>query len=102
MPRTLPIDEPWAMRVENRYWSLGNQELVLQPVLKYVSGVDCVIVEQANRLLINYYLVLRRRLKRHPRLAYWGHGENLQAKSKHSQSERLKRPLLGQDDWRFA
>jgi glycosyltransferase involved in cell wall biosynthesis len=102
VPRTLPIDEPWAVRVENRYWSLGNQELVWQPVLKYVSGVDCVIVEQANRLLLNHYLVLRRRFKRQPRLAYWGHGENLQAKNKQNLSERLKRPLLGQADWWFA
>jgi len=101
VPRTLSIDEPWAVRVENKYWSLGNQELVWQPVLKYIVGVDCIIVEQANRLLINHYLVLRRKFRKRPQIAYWGHGKNLQAKN-HSTSERLKHRLLGQADWWFA
>lgn len=101
VPRTVSIDEPWAVRVENKYWSLGNQELVWQPVLKYLAGVDGIIVEQANRLLINHYLVLRRKFRKRPQIAYWGHGKNLQAKS-HGTSERLKHRLLGQADWWFA
>lgn len=101
VPRTVPIDEPWSVRVENQYRSLGNQELVWQPVLKYIAGVDCIIVEQANRLLINHYLVLRRKFRNLPQIAYWGHGKNLQAKS-HSTSEFLKHRLLGQADWWFA
>ncbi len=36
------------------------------------------------------------------KLPYWGHGKNLQAKNKHSTSERLKHRLLGQADWWFA
>lgn len=102
VPHTLPIDEPWAMRVENKYWSLGKQELVWQPVLKYLSGVDGIIIEQANRLLINHFLVLRRKFRNLPQIAFWGHGKNLQAKNKYSSSERLKRRLLGQADWWFA
>lgn len=102
VPRTLTIDEPWAVRVENKYWSLGSQELVWQPVLRYVTGVDCVIVEQANRLLINHYLVFRRKFIKRPQMAYWGHGKNLQAKNTHRTSERLKHRLLGQADWWFA
>ena len=101
VPRTVSIDEPWSVRVENKYWSLGNQELVWQPVLRYVAGVDCIIVEQANRLLFNHYLVLRRKFRKRPQIAYWGHGRNLQAKN-HSTSERLKHRLLGQADWWFA
>ncbi len=102
VPRTQPIEESWALRVENTYGSLGNQELVWQPVLRHVSDADYVIVEQANRLLINHYLVLRRKFKKRPRLAYWGHGKNLQAKNKQCLSERLKDYLLVQADWWFA
>jgi glycosyltransferase involved in cell wall biosynthesis len=102
VPRTLSLDEPWSVHVENKYWSLGTQELVWQPVLKYLSGVDGIIIEQANRLLINHCLVLRRKFTKRPQIAYWGHGKNLQAKNKHSSSERLKRRLLGQADWWFA
>ncbi len=101
VPRTVSIDEPWAVRVENTYLSLGTQELVWQPVLKYLAGVDCIIVEQANRLLINHYLFFRRKFRKRPQIAYWGHGKNLQGKS-HSTSERLKHRLLGQADWWFA
>lgn len=102
VPRTISIEEPWAVRIENKYWSLGNQELVWQPAMKYVSGVDCVIIEQANRLLINHFLTLRRKFKRQPQLAYWGHGKNHQAKNTRSTSEHLKQRLICQIDWWFA
>ncbi len=102
VPRTVHLDEPWAIRVENSYWSFGSQELVWQPALRYLPGVDAVIVEQANRLLINHYLLLRRRLNKGPRLAYWGHGQNLQAENSHSAGECLKRRLSSHVDWWFA
>jgi glycosyltransferase involved in cell wall biosynthesis len=102
VPRTVDLAAPWAVRVENRYWPFGGQEFVWQPVHRYLSDIDALIVEQANRLLINHYLILRRTLHTGPRLAYWGHGENLQAESSNSASERLKRRLLCQVDWWFA
>lgn len=102
VPRTVDLAAPWAVRVKNRYWPFGDQEFVWQPVHRYLSDVDAVIVEQANRLLVNHYLILRRTLNTGPRLAYWGHGKNHQAESSNSASERLKRRLSCQVDWWFA
>jgi len=102
VPRTVHLDASWAIRVENSYWSFGNQEFVWQPALRYLSGVDAVIVEQANRLLINHYLVFRRTLNKAPRLAYWGHGKNFQTEHNRGANERLKRRLSRHVDWWFA
>jgi glycosyltransferase involved in cell wall biosynthesis len=59
-----------------------------------------VIVEQANRNLINLPLILRARLGR-GRIAYWGQGRNVFT-TEHTLSERLKAGMLGLVDWWFA
>lgn len=64
-------------------------------------GADLVIVEHANRQLINYPLLLLSRLG-HGRLAFWGHGANLQAHSSRSVAERLKRWTARGPHWWFA
>ena len=102
VPRTFFIDDPWARRIGNSYLLIGHQELIWQPAIRYASNVDYVIVEQANRLLINHYLFLRRKLTQHPQVAFWGHGKNLQAKDKRKISERLKSRFVDQVDWWFA
>ena len=49
-----------------------------QPIFRRLLSFDLVIVEQANSALLNYALILRRQLAGSPRIAFWGHGENLQ------------------------
>lgn len=44
-----------------------------------VGSFDLVIVEQANRHLLNYLLLLRRAWKQTPKVIFWGHGFNHQA-----------------------
>ena len=58
-------------------------------------------MEQANRLLVNYLLLAAHRLLR-CKLAYWGHGRNLQAAGSPPARERIKRRLAGAVDWWFA
>ena len=50
-----------------------------QPIFRRLLTFDLVIVEQSNSALLNYPLIMRRRmLERAPKIAFWGHGKNLQ------------------------
>ena len=76
---------PWAYRVVNSH--LGS--LVWQPVWRQARRADLVIVEQANHLALNY-LLLAARPAGGPRVAFFGHGANLQGNPA-SLRERWKR-----------
>jgi len=65
-----------------------------------LQGADLVILEQANKYLLNYYLLSLPRPRR-PRIAFWGHGRNRQT-THASVSEWLKRRTLPWVDWWFA
>ncbi|MEW6591026.1 MAG: glycosyltransferase family 4 protein, partial [Pseudomonadota bacterium] len=70
-----------------------------QPVGRYVAGADLVIVTQENKLLQNHLLMaLPRRFK----LAFWGHGANLQSGRPDGFKERFKRWTTNRVDWWFA
>lgn len=101
VPRTVRLHEPWAHHVTNRYANIGNTELVWQHCLRAIGRSDLVIVEQSNRLLINYWLQARR-LWSGARLGFWGHGRNFQSVAPDSLRERWKRVLLRHVDWWFA
>jgi len=101
VPCTVHPDEDWAVFIDNKYLFIGNTELVWQKCLSNIKHPDLVIIEQANRLLLNYILLFRWRFS-DLRLAYWGHGRNLQALNVKSLKERLKRRLMNSVDWWFA
>lgn len=101
VPRTVPFHESWATLLHNRYWTLLGREVVWQPCLQLLRNADVVIVEQANRLLINYALVSRRRFSAQ-KLAYWGHGANLQAGERSALANRFTSRLARAADWWFA
>jgi glycosyltransferase involved in cell wall biosynthesis len=101
VPRTVSLQETWAQRIENRYWILGGRELVWQPCLRRAWEADLVVVEQSSRLLVNYPLLALRRL-RGRRIAFWGHGRNMQSDNREDWSERIKCATLGRVDWWFA
>jgi L-malate glycosyltransferase len=101
VPRTVPFEAPWATQVRNRYWHAGGREVCWQSCVGHLEGMDMVVIEQANRLLVNHFLQLRR-IFGGPRLAFWGHGANLQAASRSSFSEWVKARLLTKVDWWFA
>lgn len=101
VPRTVALDEVWAERIENCYCYVGGRELVWQPCLRYAHGADMVVVEQSTRLLANYPLLIMSHF-RGTRIAYWGHGRNMQSHDHEGWSERFKRAILGYVDWWFA
>ncbi|MEO7049493.1 MAG: glycosyltransferase [Ferruginibacter sp.] len=69
----------WGKLVPSRSLKIGKMLLCWQPVTKYVRNKDLVIVEQANRLIINYYLIIGKYFWKN-KLGFWGHGRNLQKK----------------------
>lgn len=101
VPKTLELDRPWAKRIRNKYVSAKGVELVWQPCLDQFDRSHLVIVEQANRLLVNYWLALRSH-SRGQKIAFWGHGRNMQASSVGSWRERFKSNFVGAADWWFA
>lgn len=94
------VDIPWAQYIPNRTIRIGQTELIWQPCLKNLKGMDLVIVEQANKLLLNYYLMIARHFSSY-RFANWGHGRNMQD-DPNSTKNKFKRTYIAQCDWWFA
>jgi glycosyltransferase involved in cell wall biosynthesis len=97
---------PWALTSSNRYLRLvpGKRAAVWQPVpRRLVRDADLVIVEQANRQLVNYPLLMRYLATRRPRFALWGHGGNLQLEAGLTAwSEKFKARVGVLPHWWFA
>lgn len=92
----LPAD--YGIKVK-AYWAFGER-IVWQPVLDEVTNADLVIVEQANKYVMNHFLLFSAAfgLKK---LAFWGLGENKEA-SQLPISEWYRRKTLRLPDWWFA
>ncbi len=102
VPRTVDMVGDWVVKVTNSYLDIFDRELVWQPCYSRVRRADLVIVEQASRLLLNYLLFATRLVGGKQKLAYWGHGKNLQASSRIKASECVKKQLSREVDWWFA
>lgn len=93
-------DVSWGTKIKNKRLALGRKELCWQPCIDFVKNSDLVIVEQANKNLINYWLLLNSVFSRQ-KIAFWGHGLNLQD-SKKSLGNLFKKTYIGACDWWFA
>jgi glycosyltransferase involved in cell wall biosynthesis len=101
--RALRSDEAaidWALRVPTRRLPLRRSPVWLT-AWGCIRNSDLVIVEHANRQLLNYPLLASSLLGRR-RVAFWGHGANLQAANQNSLPERFKRWSARCPDWWFA
>lgn len=79
---------------------LFHSKLVYQHALSLILESDLIIVEQANKHLINYILMLLSLFKI-KRFAFWGHGRNFQVCNLNLK-ERVKQKLITTPDWWFA
>ena len=86
----------WAEPLPTRYF-LGER-VCWQPFARQVAGEDLVIVTQENAMLANHFALVWRPAER---LAFWGHGGNLQGDAV-SLKERFKTWSTRQVDWYFA
>lgn len=92
---------PWAHKVVNKVWEVGNRDWIWQPLPRALRDADLVVVMQENRILSNYPLLLAR-LWSPRRIGYWGHGVNFQSDAPAGLREKWKRFLLNRVDWWFA
>jgi len=94
-------DLSWGKKMHNI--SIGSPEggVLWQPVLSDIKGADLVIVEQANKLLFNYIVQIKRLFTKQ-KIAFWGHGKNFQNKNEYSVAETIKSFTLKYVDWWFA
>ena len=93
-------DIEWARYIPNNVYKIGKIEILWQPCLKFLKDKDLVIVEGANRLLLNYYLMISRHFSKY-KLGIWGHGRNLQI-NRNSLRNKFKSLFLKNCDWYFA
>lgn len=87
----------WASRLATTY-AFGGR-VCWQPFGRAVRGSSLVIVTQENKLIANLLPVLGLRSYR---LAFWGHGANLQSRAPDGLLERIKRQTTCRVDWWFA
>ncbi len=93
-------DLPWAEYRESKIIKLGSTELLWQPSLDKAKVADLIIVEQANKLLVNYVLILLSKIS--PlKFAFWGHGMDMQ-NNPNSLKNRFKYFFLTHSDYWFA
>jgi glycosyltransferase involved in cell wall biosynthesis len=87
----------WGCYQQCHYWLNGI--LCWQNLSSLIRETDLVIVTQENKLLYNYRLLFS---KRDFKLAFWGHGANLQATNQYGLLERWKAWTTIHVDWWFA
>lgn len=91
------VEIPWGVKVP--VLNLGGS--VYQAGLREALGSDLVIVQQENKLLLNYLCNLASMLGAR-KVAYFGHGRNFQARNRSSRAERWKAFWAKRVDWWFG
>jgi glycosyltransferase involved in cell wall biosynthesis len=91
----------WGHPITNRMIRVGRRNFCWQPCAALVRGSDLVIVEQASKLLLNYVLLARQTLGG-SRVAFWGHGRNLQEHTASRLGEAVKRLISRWPHWWFT
>jgi glycosyltransferase involved in cell wall biosynthesis len=94
-------DIPWATKTPVRYFKGRLRGLIFQRGADQLRNTDLIVMQQENKLLLNYYVHLLR-LVGAAKIAYFGHGRNFQALDRLSMSERFKRLMATRVDWWFA
>jgi glycosyltransferase involved in cell wall biosynthesis/peptidoglycan/xylan/chitin deacetylase (PgdA/CDA1 family) len=88
----------YGVRVKG-YW-MWKERLLFQVALREIASAELIIVDQANKLLLNH-LLLPLSLCKLKKVAFWGLGENLQA-DRSTFSEWYKERTLNWVHWWFG
>ena len=92
------LPREFGVRIEAH--RICNERLLFQPAFREVVAADLVVIDHANRFLLNH-LLLPLSLLRLKKAAFWGLGENIQA-DRSRFSEWYKERTLNWVDWWFA
>ena len=87
----------WAEHILCRYFL--RDHICWQNFHEKSEGADLVIVTQENKLIYNLFVLT---IRRPTRIAFWGHGRNMQASLRNFLQERFKRLTTNRVDWWFA
>lgn len=90
-------DIAWGEKLPTRYFF--GKFICWQPYYSQVRGADLVIVSQENKLICNLWPLFG---PRPYRLAFWGHGVNMQAPRWAGLQEWFKSCTTTRADWWFA
>jgi len=96
------VEIEWAIKKPNYIIPLPKKYLIYQPFLLRALKYDLIVVEQANKLLLNYFLLVLKFFLPNLKLAYWGHGIDFQAKKRNSLNNILKKLFINMPDHWFA
>ncbi len=92
------LPRQYGVRVKG-YW-IWNERLLFQPALREIAAADFVVIDHANKFILNHLLLLLSLCKL-KKVAFWGLGENLQA-GRSRLSEWYKERTLDWAHWWFA
>lgn len=87
----------WAEPIASHY--LLGEKVCLQMIPEDARHADLIVLTHENKLIYNLWLTY---VRRPHRVAYWGHGANLQSESQEGLRERFKRRTALVADWWFA
>ena len=97
------VDLAWGHKVRSMYFPIKEKkDLCWQPAPATVRDSDLFVFMHENRLLANYWWLLRRRLGLGPKVAFWGHGRDFQSNAPGGLREKWKRLTLRWPDWWFG
>ena len=92
----------WSHYVNNSYVNIAGVDILWQK-LPHIKDYDLIILIQENRIISNYFIILQAKLfYRKTKLAFWGHGKNMQSVNPRGLKEYWKRKWLSAVDWWFA
>jgi L-malate glycosyltransferase len=94
---TAELSPEYGLKIR-AHWFYGNR-LVYQPIWRPSQGCDLVIVEQANKHLMNHVFLWLSAMGLR-KTAFWGHGKHRGESNKIS--EWIKKQTLNRATWWFA
>lgn len=99
-PKQDERDLAWAIPVRNRTVEMFHHTLLWQELPACIREAELLILLQENKIVSNYLLLTAAPL-RGQKVAFWGHGLNLQAPAD-ALANRFKRIYSTWPDWWFA
>jgi len=87
----------WTITLPTKYFF--RNKVCWLPFGSYAKGAELVVLMHENKLIYNLWLMF---FSRPRRLAFWGHGRNMQSKHPDGLKERFKRWTVNKVDWWFA
>jgi len=92
------FDLEWGIYRKNIIIKLFSKHIIWQPIFNEIKNYDLIIVEQASKLILNYFLILFRPFYKY-KIGFWGHGKNMQKSEKSIGNIVLKILLNFPDIW---